>query len=210
MTPPLLVYDLEIVRAIQGNPKEPRQEGVEYCAGWHDHANMGISCLCAHDYVEDRYRVFFEDNLGDFVKLARERTLAGFNSIAFDDAVVKAYARTMVGNIQPLALDMLATSYDLLVETWKAAGLPGTFQSAETHGNFGLAKLAHANLGVGKSGSGALAPVLWQRGQRGAVVDYCLHDVWLTKRLIDRVIAWQGDLRDPRDPSRVLRVKVPE
>jgi len=33
-----LVYDIEIVKAIRGRD-EPRLDGIEYCDGWHDHAN---------------------------------------------------------------------------------------------------------------------------------------------------------------------------
>lgn len=203
MNDSLLIYDLEIVRAIRSNDQEPFKIGIEYCGGWDNKANMGISCLCVYDYAEDRYRVFFEDNMGAFYELADKRTLVGFNSISFDDEVVKAYAQ-----LRGLKA-AVKTKYDLLVETWIAAGLPGVFQSNATHGNFGLGKMAQANLGIGKSGSGALAPVDWQQGRRGTVVDYCLHDVWMTKRLIDLVRVNRGALRDPRNPSRVLTLKMP-
>ena len=34
-----LIYDLEIVKAIPDRNK-PNEPGIEYCAGWDDHANM--------------------------------------------------------------------------------------------------------------------------------------------------------------------------
>jgi len=44
-----IIYDIEIAKAIPSK-SEPKEEGVEYCKGWGDHAGMGIACLCAHDY----------------------------------------------------------------------------------------------------------------------------------------------------------------
>ena len=84
-----VIYDLEIIRAIPGGgDKEPRIEGIEYCEGWEDYANMGISCLCAYDYHEGRYRVFTERNQGEWMKLFANRDIVvGFNSARFDHKV---------------------------------------------------------------------------------------------------------------------------
>jgi hypothetical protein len=46
--------------------------------------------------------------------------------------------------------------------------------------------LAKANLGYGKSGKGDLAPELWQRGSRGIVIDYCLGDVSILRKLYEQ------------------------
>ncbi len=165
-----LIYDIEIIRCPQPYPEDP---SIECCGGWRDFAGMGIACLCAYDSKEDRYRVFLEDNLQDFHQLALKRELViGFNSLAFDDRLLAA------NGIE------VKTDYDVLVEAWKAAGLPPYFVRGKS-GGFSLGALCEATFGVGKSGSGALAPVLWQRGERGQVIDYCLHDVWLTRRLFD-------------------------
>ena len=51
----LVVYDIEIQKGILGKKEKP-VPGIEYCNGWNDHANMGISVICAYDYEEDRYR----------------------------------------------------------------------------------------------------------------------------------------------------------
>lgn len=42
--------------------------------------------------------------------------------------------------------------------------------------------------GEAKNGHGGFAPVLWQRGEVMAVVDYCLQDVRLTKILFHKII----------------------
>ena len=191
----MIVYDIEIVKAIP-NKDGSRVEGVEYCEGWKDHANMGVSVICAYDYETDRYRVFCRDNWSAFADLAaKSKPLVGFNSLAFDDQVVR-HADLLV-----------CTEYDLLVELWKAAGLGGAFEYP-SHIGFGLDAAAKAN-GVGqKTGYGGTAPVYWQQGKIGDVIDYCLEDVRLTKRLLDKVLR-SGTLADPRFPDQKLTMRRP-
>ena len=161
----MMIYDIEIERAIE-IPNVAREAGIEYCDGWHDVANMGVACVCAYDYAEDRYRVFTKGsrftrgNLKEFEEIANERTLVGFNSKHFDDVVLAANGIRVV------------TSYDLLLAMWKGAGLEPDFNS-NTHRGFDLDKTAGVNFGLSKSDSGALAPIKWQRGMTGAVIDYC-------------------------------------
>lgn len=159
---------------------------------------MGISVIGVYDYIEDRFRVFCKDNFAEFQRLVDARDLvAGFNSIAFDNAVCRAN-----GILVPEE-----KSYDLLVQLWTAAGLGPKF-IYPTHLGFGLDATASVNLGMQKSGHGALAPVQWQRGEVGAVIDYCLQDVNITRRLIDH--ARNSDLLDPRDPTQALEVETPD
>lgn len=172
-----IVFDCEIVKAIPSN-RESVIDGIEYCGGWHDHAGMGISVIGAYDYESGACRVFLEDNFTAFKELVDSATVVcGFNNGGFDDKLVKAV----------LGWEIPAEkSYDLLSEVWLAHGL-GRRYAGSVYGGFGLQDCAKANGLPGKTGRGDLAPVLWQRGQRGQVVDYCLNDVLLTKRLIDAV-----------------------
>lgn len=207
-----LIYDIEIVKAVP-DKKSPRLEGVEYCAGWEDHANMGISVIGAFDYKEDRYRVFCDDNFREFKELCEKRTpLVSFNGLGFDDKVLtKCGVIDLTKEAKKLRNDhgvYGGASYDILVELWSAAGLARTF-NYPTHIGFGLDATAKANFGGAKTGNGALAPVEWQRGNVGAVIDYCLQDVRLTKRLFDRIRV-NGGLRDPRNPSYFLEMEKPQ
>lgn len=194
----VIVYDIEILRAIP--PKDPRDRlpGIEYCAGWRDFQNMGIACIGAYDFSEDRYRVFSEGNFQGFIDLiAAADVVAGFNSILFDNEVLRA---TFGGpftfgdgidrdkKFYDALADLDSKSYDLLRETWVAAGLSPTFQR-ETHMGYGLDDVCRANGLGGKTGNGAAAPIAWQQGRHGEVIDYCLHDVKLTKQLFDRAAA---------------------
>lgn len=171
-----IILDCEIVNAIQGR-NEPRVEGVRYCRGWDDHAGMGISCVGVYEYETDRCRVYCKDN---FAALQKSVESAGvvitYNGFGFDHKLVRA----------ALGWNLDDKGYDLLREIWVAAGLSPTF-SYPSHIGYGLADVSQANGGPPKTGHGATAPVLWQQGKVGEVIDYCLHDVWLTRRLVDQV-----------------------
>lgn len=180
---PFLVYDCEIIKGILGKNERP-VEGVEYCAGWRDFPNMGISVIGAYDYWDDRYRVFCDDNFDEFKVLAAERSPVSFNGIAFDDQLCRA-------NGIPVT-----TEYDLLVETWAAAGLGPEFRYP-SHTGYGLDAICEFNALGRKTGNGALAPVLWQQGKHGQVIDYCLQDVRLTVRLLDLVLS-RGAITCPK------------
>jgi hypothetical protein len=182
----LVIYDCEIIRAIP-DKRAGLIDGIAYCEGWSDHANMGVSVICAY-VPREGYRVFLEDNFHEFKQLAeyQDTVCVGFNNRKFDDKLVLASG---IAEIQP------ERSWDLLREIWRAAGLnPDSF--GYHHGGFGLDAVAIANGLGGKSGNGALAPVLWQQGKIGAVIDYCLRDVMLTKKCIERAIA--GELVNPK------------
>lgn len=197
-----MIYDIEIVNAIRPKNEADELPDIVYCAGWHDHANMGISTICAYDYATGRFRVFLNDNMDEFLELARQRLMVGFNSIPFDDAVIMA---EYGDDYQP------ARSYDILREVWAAAGLGSQFKFP-THAGYGLDAVARANHLQGKTGHGALAPVQWQRGELGSVIDYCLQDVDITRRLLDKIIIERvlicpktGRLLDMADPTEVDR-----
>ena len=148
----MLIYDCEIIKAIQGKNEELRQ-GIEYCQGWRDFENMGISCIGAYDYEEDRYRVFCADNFADFQSLVDGHdVIVGFNSIGFDNKLCAANAILVPDE----------KSYDILVEVWLAAGLGPLFEYP-SHIGFGLDAICQANFGQKKTGHGAVAPVQWQQ-----------------------------------------------
>jgi hypothetical protein len=200
MKPNIIIYDLEILRAIPNRNGEC-ELGIEYCAGWHDHANMGIAVLGVYDYAENRYRVFCLDNKHEFANLVGERRplCVGFNNIAFDNVVL--------GATHGWQAPAEGECYDVLRETWAAAGLGPEF-AIPSHVGFGLDAICERNFGLRKSGNGALAPVQWQLGDFGTVIDYCLTDVWLTKQLMDTVLAGEPVI-SPKD-GRTLMLRVPE
>lgn len=192
----ILIYDIEIIKAVP-DKKFPVQEGVEYCAGWQDHANMGVSVIGAYDYASNRYRTFCADNFDEFRSLKiKSDTVVTFNGIGFDDKVLSACSVDGVSH---------PNHYDILRELWLGAGLGPEF-IYPSHIGFGLEAVGMANFGLSKTGNGALAPVDWQQGKIGSVIDYCLNDVALTKRCFDR-IRTMGGLLDPRDSSHFIEMR---
>lgn len=194
----MIIYDCEILRAIPPRNETERIPEIFYCGGWWDFEGMGLSCIGVYDYFEARYRVFLKDNFRDFQGLVDSSDLVvGFNSLRFDNRLCAAHEIQVPEE----------KSYDLLAEIWAGAGLGEEFNPT-THKNFGLEACCLANFNLGKSGNGAMAPVLWQRGEFGAVIDYCLRDVWLTKKLLDQIIE-VGKIWDPRDPEMEIQVRRP-
>lgn len=49
----MLIYDVEIKKAIPFK-NAPRIEGIDYCGGWNDYVNMGISVVGVYDYSTDQ------------------------------------------------------------------------------------------------------------------------------------------------------------
>lgn len=188
----LLVYDAEILNAIPEKGVAP-VEGVRYCKGWGDFEGMGVSVICA--YVQGAgYRVFLEDNFDVFKALAEdpETLLVGFNNRVFDDSLVRLSLNINIAEHR---------SWDLLRGVRVACGMaPGA------PGGPNLDSLCKANFLPGKNGNGAFAPMLWQRGKHGQVIDYCLNDVIQLKKLIELVEL--GRLRD-HESGRILRVEMP-
>jgi DEAD/DEAH box helicase domain-containing protein len=175
-----IVYDIETELPAIRKGESP-EWGIQYAPRFSPRA-MGIACLCAFDSLDDSYHVFLEDNLTDFVDLIWEADLlVGFNNIRFDN---QALASRGI-HIEP------ARCYDILQEIRTARG-----------GNFsghGLGPMCERNFNTEKSESGAMAPINWQRGKHGTVINYCLHDVHLTRQLFEAV--FDGPLVSPVDNS---------
>lgn len=152
-----------------------RSPDLEYCQGWDEFEGMGIAVICAYSSWEDRYYVYLQDNLANFQALIDQaEEIVGFNSLSFDDQLCAANGLRV------------KTTYDLLWHIRVASGMPPHYVKGVTRAGYSLGQLAKANLGYAKSGTGTLAPELWQRGNRGSVIDYCLGDVNLTRKLYER------------------------
>lgn len=184
-----LIYDIEIKRAIP-NRGEAKIEGIEYCEGWGDHANMGISVIGAYDYGTDRYRVFCDDNKEEFFEAAEAaEVLITFNGIGFDDPVITACWKE---DWEPKA-----HKFDIMAEMRKASGLRPSLDGT-----------CQVNFGVAKSNSGALAPILWQRGKIGEVIDYCMNDIKMTKLAFDLIVKTGSIICPKSNKSISIKTKI--
>ena len=185
-----LIYDLETYR-IPWDGKSEKDLNLKYADGWKDYESLGVSVLGCYSSKSGEFKSFENLQLQDFVDLAAEHDVAaGFNSKRFDDLVLAAAGYPV------------QTSYDLLCECWRASGLDpdydfpeGDEENRKRYAGYKLDVLAIANFGKGKTGHGALAPALWQKGEYEKVTRYCLEDVRLTHELL--LLGWKGELWHP-------------
>lgn len=199
--PNVLVYDIEIENAIPDRKGGLLIDNIRYCEGWGDYEGMGIAVVGVWSYRNDSPVVICRDNLDQFARAAEAADLlVGFNNLKFDTKVLAANGV----NIPP------EKEYDICREMWIADGLdPDTF-NPKTHGGYSLENAMYANLGIGKSGSGASAPIDWQQGRIGKVITYCLADVVGTKKLFDLICVKGGELIHPKYEGQIIKVRKPD
>lgn len=160
----IVVYDLEIKKTIEQCSK-----------GWNSHDEMGISVGCAFDYRTMRYRIFMDDNLQELVdRLNETQTLVvAFNHIGFDNKLLR-------GSGYKLKPDSDLHNYDMLLVSRKGAGVHSPFVKG-----FRLDDHLEALQFPMKTANGALAPIWWQEGKMGTVIDYCANDVRVERMLFE-------------------------
>ncbi len=164
----VVVYDLEI------------KKKIEDCSnGWDSHDEMGISVGCAFDYRASRYRVFMDDNVEELVERLNEpgTLVVAFNHLNFDNKLLRATCKTA------LKPDAELRNYDMMVESKAGAGAA----AGNYHKGFRLDDHLKA-LGLPmKTGDGASAPIWWQEGKVGKVIDYCMNDVTQERALFEHM-----------------------
>jgi len=192
-----LIADAEIEKAIPNKNDSPIP-GIKYCQGWNDHANMGISVMGAYEHQLKRYRVFMEDNKEEFISACEQAdVVVTFNGIGFDAKLVKAVWGYDIPEVK---------HYDILREVRIALDLdPVTGDYVK---GLSLDAITQKNLGICKTGNGALAPIDWQQGRIGKVIDYCLNDILMTLKLFERIINI-GELVCP-NTGKILKMRIPE
>ena len=208
----ILVYDCEIIKAVMPDyANQAKIEGIEYCEGWHDHSNMGISVIGTYNNwtKESIAYVNFDDilpmdkesswrPLSEFQELLNQAdVLVGFNNQSFDDNLIKANGFTIPENI---------LNYDILVEIWKAVGIEPPFVYP-THAGYSLKQTCEANGLPPKIGDGANAAVQWQRGEHKKVIDYCLNDIKITTELLRKIMNNDGWLVNPKNKIKLRTFK---
>lgn len=198
----ILIYDCEIIKAIPVDYKlEQPIEGIEYCKGWDDVENMGISVIGTYNNWSKEKIAFINDHYFDkamyhgsypleqFQKLLDEAdVLVGFNNQNFDDKLIKANGFVIPDKV---------VNYDILQEIWRAVGLGPEF-TYPYHAGFSLAQACKVNGLKPKTGTGANAAILWQRGKYEEVIDYCLNDIEITTELFRKIVNNNGWINNPK------------
>lgn len=198
----VLVYDIEIKRCIQDgrngftpeiNPTTG--EPYEYCKGWEDYRGMGVAVLAVWDCERNVSSVYSEETIGGFAELLKQRQLvSGFNIHKFDNRICEAFG-VEIPQWQV---------FDVYREALIACGLN---PDDRTPGGRKLNDFARVNLNIQKSEDGAEAPKMYQRGELFRVINYCIDDTMIERRLFEK--ARRGQLIDPVT-RKVLQLNVPE
>lgn len=166
-----VAFDLEIMEEVDSVNRT-----------WDDARNgrCGVSVLCLYDSDIDQYLFFDPSNLADGLQYLRHADLiVGFNSREFDVPCLEGAVGESLGFVPHC---------DMLQEIWGALG--------KRRKGFKLADICERTLGISKSSSGDLAPVLYSTGRFAELHTYCLRDVQLTAKLFD-YIAEHGHIIDP-------------
>jgi len=197
----MIVIDTEIKNMIPDKHK-PRLPNVEYCEGWGNFRGMGLAIACVFDYDTKTKYSFWDCDLSiippdaqgrtDYVNaglddlralIAQTDYIIGYNTHTFDNKLLAAFDIVVPPE----------RSYDIYPQIIEAAGLSRQpFWAWKGHK---LGDVARANSFPDKTGDGADAPLLWQAGKYAELRDYCMHDVRLTKGILDRIIS--GTLLSP-------------
>ena len=208
----ILIYDCEIIKGIIPDYKNEKPlEDIEYCKGWDDFENMGISVIGTYNNWTKEQIAFVDgqvarDNawkpeykvLSDFQLLLNEcDVLVGFNNQHFDDNLIKANGFTIPDKV---------VNYDILVEMWRAVGIQPPFVYP-THAGYSLKQTCEANGLPAKSGDGANAAIQWQRGQYQEVIDYCLNDIKITTELFRKIVNNDGWIINPKNKIKLRGIK---
>lgn len=127
---------------------------------------LKLSLLVAYFYKTDEYRVYYEKDLPIlWPRLQLADRIIGYNLKGFDYNVLNNYA------------------------PFDVAALPTLDMMESVHGALGfrvkLDDLAHASLGMGKSGNGLDAVRFWKNQELQKLADYCEQDVKVTKEIYE-------------------------
>lgn len=130
------------------------------------HDKLKVSIICLYDYATGEYSSYLEDELPKlWPKLEHADRLIGYNSKGFDNLVLNSYYTGDLNSFPNL---------DLLEEIAKTLGF-----------RVKLDDVAHATLGIGKSGHGLQAIEFYRKGEFDKLKKYCLDDVRITKEVYE-------------------------
>lgn len=163
-----VVVDVEIKKTIEETP-----------GGWESTDKLGVSTAVVYEFKSDRFLVYgdTEEELKELQeRLKSADKISGFNIWKFDFPVIFGLpGRERVETLR-------TKTNDILRRIWRDKGLdPDSF--SKSHGGYKLDDIALRLFGRGKVANGAQAPMMYQHGQWGRLVNYCIDDVKLERDL---------------------------
>ena len=132
--------------------------------------DFGITCVVGWSAATGRPHIYSDLNLGELsTMMEHHHAILSFNGVNFDLPIIEA----LYGEKVPVKYHL-----DLLQIIWEA-----TSETGGRHAGYRLTECAERTLGIGKSGDGTLAPQLAEDGKWCELVDYCIQDVVITRKL---------------------------
>jgi len=133
---------------------------------------LTISLVGCYFYETDTFESFLEEDLPKlWPRLETADRVIGYNLFGFDYPCMQSY---YTGDFRKIP------TVDLMLEIEKRIG----------H-RVKLDDVAHATLGVGKSGHGLMAVEYWKKGEIDKLREYCLQDVRVTRDVYEYALATQ-------------------
>jgi len=163
-----VVVDVEIQKTIEETP-----------GGWDATDKLGVSCAVVYEFKTDRFLVYGDkphelEALRS--RLNKAEKISGFNIWKFDFPVIFGLPGRQ--RYEPLR----SRTNDILRRIWRDKGLDCDGFS-KSHGGYRLDDISHQLFGRGKVANGAEAPKMYQSGNWGELVNYCIDDVKLERDL---------------------------
>ena len=127
---------------------------------------LGVSVAGIYSYKDDEFKVFAEKDIKLLLPyLKRAQLLIGFNIKEFDYPVLQPYLDFDLKSLNTL---------DILEEIRNSLGF-----------RLSLDSIARATLKESKIGSGLDALAYFRRGEMDKLVQYCQHDVFITRQVYE-------------------------
>jgi len=165
---------------------------------WSNPFGLGFASAIVYGKKEDRYWFFVHDEGREaMVKLLTGKHVVSFNGIKFDSRVVLGNNRALFpAEGMVMQWPIAWANYDILAEYVTARFNLVDVEAAEKKlgdkaihdGTFNLDAICRHTVGRGKSGHGADAPLLYQAGKFGELLEYNLNDVRITKKLYEFIL----------------------
>ncbi|MFH1074946.1 MAG: DEAD/DEAH box helicase [Candidatus Firestonebacteria bacterium] len=164
------------------------QRSAAEVGGWNNTHLMGLAVGVVYSFRDDKYYAFTEDKVKDMINMFLQADLVvGFNIKRFDWGVLKGYTNIDFTKIP--TLDMLDLVYDQM-----------GFRLSLNH-------LSSVNLNKGKSSDGLQSLQWFKEGKIDLIIEYCKHDVEITKELFEYLIEKGHFLYKTKD-ERVLQIPI--
>ena len=175
---------------------ETRYLAVEI-GGWDvPKGNFGLTTCVGYSTLTGRPHIL-GDTSEEITKLIdlleAHDCVISFNGVNFDIPVIEGVSNQTIN---------LKHHFDILQLIWQALE-----DGSQRHSGYRLTECCSRSLGIEKSGDGALAPQLARDGRWNELIDYCMHDVYMTRKLA-QFIQLEGGVIGPDDT--LLKLPLPD